>query len=67
MTEGRSSRSEHPGALAQAIAAAKAEARATGLTDADIDAEQCGQPLAAEGITPTDRITAGGGGPRDGA
>ncbi len=27
------------GALAQAIAAAKAEARAAGLTDADIDAE----------------------------
>ncbi|HEX5327383.1 MAG TPA: hypothetical protein VFW75_11995 [Acetobacteraceae bacterium] len=28
-----------PGGLAQAIAAAKAEARAVGLTDADIDAE----------------------------
>ena len=28
-----------PSELAQAIAAAKAEARATGLTDADIDAE----------------------------
>jgi len=39
MTERRSCRTAHPGELAQAIAAAKAEARAAGLTDAEIDAE----------------------------
>lgn len=39
MTERRSYRSPHPGELAQAIAEAKVEARAAGLTDADVDAE----------------------------
>ncbi|HEV7266349.1 MAG TPA: hypothetical protein VGN83_15715 [Falsiroseomonas sp.] len=39
MTGRRSCRTAHPGELARAIAAAKAEARAAGLTDAEIDAE----------------------------